>query len=97
MPTSVVPGTSLFQTVFIAASVTVLQAVTNQTVDAFLALVMLLGGVIGVQYGARFGSKLRGEYLRLLLAGLILAAGAKLLFDLTITPAELYSVGAAPT
>jgi len=92
MPTSVVPGTSLLQTVFIAASVTVLQAMTNQTVDAFLALIMLLGGVVGVQYGARYGAKLRGEYLRVLLALLILAVGAKLLVDLTVPPSSRYSI-----
>lgn len=92
MPTSVVPGTSLLQTVFIAASVTVLQALTNQTVDGVLALIMLIGGVIGVQYGARYGARLRGEYLRVLLALLILATGAKLLVDLTVPPDSLYSV-----
>jgi uncharacterized membrane protein YfcA len=92
MPTSVVPGTSLLQTVFIAASVTVLQALTNQTVDGVLALIMLIGGVVGVQYGARYGAKLRGEYLRVLLALLILAVGAKLLVDLTVPPDSRYSV-----
>jgi len=92
MPTSVVPGTSLMQTVFIAASVTVLQALTNQTVDGVLALIMLIGGVIGVQYGARYGAKLRGEYLRVLLALLILAVGAKLLVDLTVPPDSRYSI-----
>jgi uncharacterized membrane protein YfcA len=92
MPTSVVPGTSLLQTVFIAASVTVLQALTNQTVDGVLALIMLIGGVIGVQYGARYGAKLRGEYLRVLLALLILAVGAKLLVDLTLPPEQRYSI-----
>ena len=92
MPTSVVPGTSLLQTVFIAASVTVLQALTNQTVDGVLALIMLIGGVIGVQYGARYGARLRGEYLRVLLALLILAVGAKLLVDLTVPPDSRYSI-----
>jgi len=92
MPTSVVPGTSLLQTAFIAASVTVLQALTNQTVDGMLALIMLIGGAVGVQYGARYGAKLSGEYLRVLLALLILAAGAKLLADLTVPPDSRYSI-----
>jgi uncharacterized membrane protein YfcA len=92
MPASVVPGTSLFQTVFIAASATILQAVTNQTVDGMLALLMLVGGVVGVQYGARYAARLRGEYLRIMLAALILAVGAKLLFDLTVTPDNIYSI-----
>jgi uncharacterized membrane protein YfcA len=92
MPTSVVPGTSLLQTVFIAASVTVLHALTNQTVDGLLALIMLVGATVGVQYGARYSMKLSGEYLRVLLALLILAVGAKLLVDLTAPPASLYSI-----
>jgi uncharacterized protein len=92
MPPSVVPGTSLFQTIFITASATILQAVTNQTVDLLLALVILVGGVVGVQYGARFGARVSGEYLRVMLAGIILAVGAKLLFDLTVPPGNVYSV-----
>jgi uncharacterized protein len=92
MPTSVVPGTSLLQTVFIAASVTVLQAWTNQTVDGVLSLIILIGAVIGVQYGTRYGTRLRGEYLRVLLALLILAVGAKLLVDLTVPPYSRYSI-----
>jgi uncharacterized protein len=92
MPTAVVPGTSLFQIIFVAASVTVLQAVENTSVDAVLALVLLLGGVIGAQLGTRFGTLLRGEQLRALLALLVLAVAAKLVFDLTLHPADPYSL-----
>jgi uncharacterized membrane protein YfcA len=92
MPASVVPGTSLFQTIFITASATILQAVTNQTVDLVLALVILIGGVVGVQYGTRFGARMSGEYLRVMLAAIILGVGAKLLFDLTVPPDNIYSV-----
>ena len=92
MPTSVVPGTSLLQIIFVAASVTVLQAYTNHTVDAVLALVLLLGGVVGVQLGSRFGTKLRGEQLRFLLAVLVLGVAAKLAFDMSVRPDDLYSI-----
>jgi len=92
MPASVVPGTSLFQTIFITASATILQAVTNQTVDLPLALIILIGGVVGVQYGTRFGARMSGEYLRVMLAAVILAVGAKLLFDLTVPPDNIFSV-----
>jgi uncharacterized membrane protein YfcA len=92
MPTAVVPGTSLFQIIFVAASVTVLQAVENGAVDAVLALVLLVGGVIGAQLGTRFGMLLRGEQLRALLALLVLAVAAKLAFDLTIRPADPFSL-----
>lgn len=92
MPTAVVPGTSLFQIIFVAASVTVLQAVENGAVDAVLALVLLVGGVIGAQLGTRFGALLRGEQLRALLALLVLAVAAKLVFDLTLRPADPFSL-----
>ena len=92
MPTSVVPGTSLFQIIFVAASVTVLQAVENGAVDAVLALVLLAGGVVGAQLGTRFGTRLRGEHLRALLALLVLAVAAKLAFDLTIRPVNPFSL-----
>jgi uncharacterized membrane protein YfcA len=94
MPTMVVPGTSLFQIIFVAATVTVLQAINNRTVDAVLALVLLIGGVIGAQIGTRMGSRLRGDQLRIMLAVLVLAVAAKLAVDMTVTPDQLYS--AAP-
>jgi hypothetical protein len=92
MPTAVVPGTSLLQIIFVAANVTLLQAYTNRTVDAVLALVLLVGGVLGAQIGSRFGTRLRGEQLRLLLALMVLAVAAKLAFDLTVPPADRFSV-----
>jgi len=92
MPTSVVPGTSLLQIIFVAANVTVLQAYTNHTVDAVLALVLLVGGVVGARIGTRFGMRLRGEQLRLLLALIVVAVAAKLAFDMTVRPADLYSI-----
>jgi uncharacterized membrane protein YfcA len=91
MPTAMVPGTSLFQIIFVAASVTVLQAVNNHTVDALLTLVLLVGGVVGAQIGTRFGSRLRGEQLRALLALMVLGVAVKLLFDLTAPPADVFS------
>jgi len=93
MPTSVVIGTSLFQIVFVTANVTFLQAWQNQTVDIFLALLLLVGGVVGAQFGARAGAKLRGEQLRGLLALMVLAVAVKLLVDLVSTPDDLYSIG----
>src|SRR2546430_5271533 len=84
MPTSVVPGTSLLQIIFVAANVTVLQAYTNRTVDAVLALVLLVGGVVGARIGSRFGTRLRGEQLRFLLAMMVLAVAAKLALELPV-------------
>jgi uncharacterized membrane protein YfcA len=95
MSTSVVVGTSLFQIIFVAANVTMLQAVQNQTVDLVLALVLLVGGVIGAQLGSRFTGKLRGEHIRVLFALLILGVGVKLLLDVVSTPADFYSMQVA--
>jgi uncharacterized membrane protein YfcA len=95
MPTSVVVGTSLFQIIFVTANVTFLQAVNNFTVDVVLALLLLTGGVIGAQLGTRFGARLRGEQLRGLLALIVLAVCAKMLFDLVGTPVDRYSIGVA--
>ena len=92
MPTAVVPGTSLLQIIFVAANVTFLQAYANHTVDGVLALLLLVGGVIGAQIGTRFGTRLRGEQLRLLLAMLVLAVAAKLAFDMTVPPASVFTL-----
>ena len=92
MPTAVVPGTSLFQIIFVAANVTILQAINNRTVDAVLALLLLVGGVLGAQIGSRIGSHLRGEQLRIMLALLVLMVAVKLAYDMTATPDYLFSV-----
>lgn len=95
VPTNVVVGTSLFQITFVTAFTTVLQATTNQSVDIVLAFLLMTGGVIGAQYGARAGQKLRGEQLRLLLALLVLAVALRLAFDLFIRPDNLFSISIA--
>jgi len=92
MPTAAVPGTSLFQIVFVAAFVTVLQSVENGTVDVLLVLILLAGGVLGAQLGSRLGTKLRGEQMRALLALIVLAVAAKLCADLAVPPDHLYSL-----
>ncbi len=71
---------------------TVLQATTNHLVDAVLALVQMIGGVVGAQFGARAGQRFRSEHLRLLLGLLILSVGVRFVFELAIRPDELYSI-----
>jgi uncharacterized protein len=92
MPSKVVVGTSLFQIIFVTAFTTLMHALTSQTVDILLALVLILGGVIGAQFGARVQSRLRAEELRILLSLLVLAVAGKIALDLLLTPAELYSI-----
>ena len=92
MPTNVVVGTSLFQIVFVTALVTILHSTQNQTVDAVLALMLMAGGVIGAQFGAVAGQKLKGEQLRGLLALMVLAMCVKIGLDLILQPDELFTV-----
>jgi len=92
MPTAVVVGTSLFQIMFVTAFTTILHATQNYTVDTLLALLLLLGGVIGAQIGAIIAVKLKAEQLRIALAGMVLAVCLKLAFDLVVTPSDLYSL-----
>lgn len=92
MPTNVVIGTSLFQIIFVTSAVTVFHAVENQTVDIVLAVLLMIGGVIGAQFGAIAGQRLRGEELRALLAVIVLGVACKLMLDLVFEPAELFSI-----
>ena len=92
MPTNIVVGTSLLQILFVTASATILHAVDNYTVDIMLACLLILGGVVGVQFGVRAGAKLRGEQLRFLLALLTLSIAVRLLYGLIITPPDLFSL-----
>jgi len=97
MPTNVVIGTSLFQIIFVTGLVTILHSVENQSVDVLLAFLLLLGGVVGAQFGARAGQKLRGEQLRALLGFIVLAVALRLGFDLVVEPADLYSLTTVTT
>lgn len=92
MPTNVVVGTSLFQIVFVTGLVTILHASQNQTVDAVLALLLLIGGVIGAQFGARASQKFSGENLRALLAIMVLAVCIRIALGLLLEPDELFSI-----
>ena len=99
VPTATVIGTSMVLTLITMACATVLHAATNHLVDAVLALILMVGGVIGAQFGARAGQNMRGERLRLLLGLLVLAVGLRFAYALVVQPDDLYSirlVGGAP-
>ncbi len=92
MPTNVVMGTSLAQIIFVTITTTVLQSVNNHAVDLMLAAILVVGGVVGAQLGVRAASRLRGEQLRFLLAVMVLAVAARLLYGLVAQPDTLYSI-----
>jgi uncharacterized membrane protein YfcA len=86
MPMHVVVGTSLFQILFTCINVTIMQAAINHTVDFVLALLLLIGSVVGAQLGARVNRRLKADQLKILMALIVLAVMVKMLFDLLIPP-----------
>jgi uncharacterized membrane protein YfcA len=92
VPTSVVIGTSLVQIVGVMAVATVMHSVASQTVDAVLAFILMIGGVIGAQMGASMGQSLRGETLRALLGLLVLAVGIRFAVNLVVPPDNPFAI-----
>ena len=86
MPMPVVVGTCLFQMLFTSASVTLMQAAVNHTVDAILAACLLLGTTLGAQLGARAVKRLEAGELKLAFSMLVLAMSLKFLNDLLQAP-----------
>jgi uncharacterized membrane protein YfcA len=97
MPTIAAIGTDLFQIVITSANVTLQQAITNRTVDLGLALTLLMGSVVGAQFGVRASRYLRGEQIRILLSIIVLAMMVKLFLDLILTPDNLVSFAKGAT
>ncbi|MBL8772302.1 MAG: sulfite exporter TauE/SafE family protein [Phenylobacterium sp.] len=88
MPASMVVGTSLLQIIVTASLTGVLQAGRNQTVDILLAALLILGGIIGAQFGARASSRFRAEELRAILALIVLIVGLRMGLGLFLAPEE---------
>ena len=57
-----------------------------------LALLLIAGGVVGAQFGARAGANIRGDHFRFLLAIIVLAVGVRFAVDLAVEPAERFSI-----
>ena len=92
MPTRLVIGTSTFQIVAVTAFTTVLQSVQNHSVDVMLAMPLIVGGVVGAQFGVGFGERLKAEQLRALLALLVLAVAVRMAIGLIVTPPDMFSI-----
>jgi uncharacterized membrane protein YfcA len=91
--TVVAIGTDLFQIVFTTMSVTFMQAVTNHTVDVILTMLLIMGSVIGAQWGARYCQRVQPDRIRILLAILIFLITMVLAVDLVKQPELLVSIG----
>ncbi|MFG1278494.1 sulfite exporter TauE/SafE family protein [Xanthobacter autotrophicus] len=92
VPTQTSVGTSLVLTLVTMAAATVLHAEANGTVDAVLAFVLMVGGTMGAQFGARTGQTLKAEHLRFLLGILVLSVAVRVAVDLVSRPADTFAI-----
>jgi hypothetical protein len=92
MSAQVVVGTSLLQILFVTGATTLVHATTTRSVDIVLAGLLLLGSVIGAQYGARFAQKMKPELLRMILAIVVLGVAFRMALQLGWRPEEIYTV-----
>ena len=95
MRTNLAIGTSQFQMFIVACVTTMMHAVVDHTVDILLAGILIVGGVVGAQFGAGAGQRLKGEELRTVLALLIIAIAIRLFVGLVLTPSDVYSLSVA--
>ena len=92
MPARVVIGTSLLMILAVSAGSTMIHAMTTQAVDIVLAGLLLLGGVVGAQYGALLTTRIKPDLLRLALAVIILLVALRMGLGLAWQPDEIYSI-----
>jgi uncharacterized membrane protein YfcA len=85
MPTKLIPGTSLFVTIFISAIVTVLHAFHYGSIDLMLVMVLILGSILGVQIGQKLGEKVDSSQFKAILAFLLLLVGIAIAYDAFFT------------
>jgi uncharacterized membrane protein YfcA len=92
MSTAVVVGTSLMQILFVTAATTLIHATTTRSVDIVLAVLLLIGSVIGAQFGARLAQKVKPELLRMFLAIIVLSVALRMAIGLGWRPADIYTI-----
>ena len=81
MPTKLVPGTSLFVTIFVSVIVTFLHSFNYGSIDLLLVAMLVVGSIIGVQIGQKLGEKINSSGLRALLAILLLVVGIAIAYE----------------
>ena len=81
MPVKLIPGTSLFVTVFISAIVTILHAFNYGSIDLFLVVPLILGSIAGVQVGQKVGQYLDSGHLKSLFAMLLLCVAIAIAYN----------------
>ena len=92
MPARIVVGTSLVMVLTVSAATTMVHALTTRAVDIVLAGLLLVGGVIGAQYGAVLTTRIKPDYLRLGLAITVLLVALRMVLGLFWRPDEIFSI-----
>ncbi|MEC9066801.1 sulfite exporter TauE/SafE family protein [Pelagerythrobacter marinus] len=92
MSANVVVGTSLFNILFVTMATTMMHALTTHAVDIVLVALLLIGSVTGAQFGTQIAQKFKPEYLRLVLAAIVLLVALRMFFGLFVRPDEIYTV-----
>jgi uncharacterized membrane protein YfcA len=92
MPARIVIGTSLIMILTVSAMTTMVHAVTTRAVDIVLAVLLLVGGVIGAQYGALLTLRIKPDLMRLALAVIILLVALRMALGLAWRPDEIFSI-----
>jgi uncharacterized protein len=90
----VVVGTSLFNILFVTMATTMTHALTTKAVDLILAALLLVGSVMGAQFGTKIALRARPDILRLVLAVVVILVALRMLFGLGVQPDEIYSATA---
>ena len=85
MPTRLVPGTSLFVTIFVSVIVTFLHSINYGSIDLMLVLLLVVGSIVGVQVGQKMGEKIDSSQFKTILAVLILCIGVAIAYDTFIS------------
>ena len=81
MPTRLIPGTSLFVTIFVSAIVTVLHAFNYGSIDLALVMILIVGSILGVQVGQKLSEKVDSTQFKTILAALLLLVGIAIAYD----------------
>ena len=92
MPARIVIGTSLAMVLAVSAATTMVHSITTRAVDIVLAGLLLVGGVIGAQYGAVLTTRMKPDLLRLALAVIILLVALRVALGLAWRPDEIFSI-----
>jgi uncharacterized membrane protein YfcA len=92
IPTRIVIGTSTFQILCVTGFTTVLQAAMNFSVDLLLSVPLMVGSVVGAQFGVGYAERFKAEQLRALLALIVLGVAARMALGLVVRPGELFSL-----